>query len=87
MYPSAKDAVLAFITERLANTDSNGAAFTADSLRNFVMNNTEGGVSPSSADRILRMLRLSGRLDYTVLNRGKSIYKAVPLTKEANFGG
>jgi hypothetical protein len=79
MYPSAKEAIKAFITIRLANTDSNGAAFTADSLRDFVMNNVEGGVSPGSSDRVLRMLRQSGQINYQVLNRGKSLYKAVPL--------
>jgi hypothetical protein len=93
MYPSAKEAILAFVRERLANATPEGAAFTADQLRNFVMNNVAGGVSPSSADRVLRTLRQAGRLDYVVLNRSKSLYKAVPLgTTQAisdatGFGG
>jgi hypothetical protein len=93
MYPSAKEAILAFVRACLVNATPEGAAFTADQLRNFVMNNVTGGVSPSSADRVLRTLRQAGRLDYVVLNRSKSLYKAVPLgTTQAisdatGFGG
>jgi hypothetical protein len=71
------DAVLAFIKMRLADTENNGA-FTADQLRFYVNNNVSGGVSPGSADRVLRMLRQEGKLNYIVLNRGKSLYRAVP---------
>jgi hypothetical protein len=76
---TAAEAVQDFISSRLNSTEPNGSAFTADQLRFYVNNNTVGGVSPSSADRVLRMLRQQGRLDYLVLNRGKSLYRAVPL--------
>jgi hypothetical protein len=75
---TTKDAILAFIKQRLADTENNGA-FTADQLRFYVNNNVTGGVSPSSADRVLRMLRQQGLIDYCVLNRGKSLYRALPL--------
>ncbi len=75
---TAGEAILDFIKSRLADTTLNGA-FTADQLRNYVNNNVQGGVSPSSADRVLRNLRQQGKLDYLVLNRGKSLYRAVPL--------
>jgi hypothetical protein len=75
---TTKDAILEFIRLRLADTESHGA-FTADQLRFYVNNNVVGGVSPSSADRALRMLRQQGKINYYVLNRGKSLYRAVPL--------
>jgi Fe2+ or Zn2+ uptake regulation protein len=76
---SASEAIQTFIAARLANTDENGAAFTADQLRSYVNDNVKGGVSPSSADRVLRMLRQKGLVDYVVLNRGKSLYRAKPV--------
>lgn len=75
-YPTATSAVLAFIEGKLA---SNDPSFTADSLRFFVQNNIIGKASPSTTDRVLRDLRQANKLDYVVLNRGKSLYKAVPL--------
>ena len=78
-YTSTPEAITVFIAQRLANTDANGPAFTADQLRFFVNNNVVGGVSPSTADRVLRSLRQKGVINYIVLNRGKSLYKAVPV--------
>jgi Fe2+ or Zn2+ uptake regulation protein len=75
---TTKEAILEFIGQRLNDAGSHGA-FTADQLRFYVNNNATGGVSPSSADRVLRMLRQQGLLDYAVLNRGKSLYRALPL--------
>lgn len=75
---TTKEAILDFIKARLADTENNGA-FTADQLRFYVNNNVAGGVSPSSADRVLRMLRQEGLVDYCVLNRGRSLYRALPL--------
>lgn len=82
--PTAAAAVLAFVNYR-AGLAGEGSAFTADQLRFYVNNNTEGGVSPSSADRVLRMLRQEGKLGYVVLNRGKSLYRAVPVSPVASF--
>ena len=75
MYPTAAAAVVAFWEQRVSSADP---TFTATALRFFVQNNSMGKASPSSADRVLRMLRQSGKLDYLVLNRGLSLYKAVP---------
>jgi hypothetical protein len=78
--------VLAFWRQRI---DSEDPTFTATQLRFYVQNNYTGKTSPSSADRILRMLRQKGQLDYTVENRGRSIYKAQKLgtTTPAGVGG
>ena len=75
-WPTAAAAVLAFWRQRI---DSEDPTFTATQLRFYVWNNYTGKTSPSSADRILRMLRQKGQLDYTVENRGRSIYKAQKL--------
>ena len=75
---TTSDAILEFIRQRLADTETKGA-FTSDQLRFYVNNNVAKGISPSSADRTLRMLRQKGALDYIVLNRGRSLYRAVPL--------
>jgi hypothetical protein len=75
---TTSEAILSFIKARLADTENNGA-FTADQLRFYVNNSVQGGVSPSSADRVLRSLRQTGKLDYVVLNRGRSLYRAMPL--------
>lgn len=75
---STSEAVLEFIKGRLADPELNGA-FTSDQLRFYVTNNVKGGVSPSSADRVLRMLRQQGKVNYLVLNRLKSLYRAYPL--------
>lgn len=77
-HATAKQAVIEFVKARLIDSENNGA-FTADQLRFYVNNNVEAGVSPSSADRILRKARQAGELDYIVLNRGKSLYRAVPI--------
>ncbi len=80
---TAGDAVLDFIKMRLADNENNGA-FTADQLRFYVNNNTSGGVSPSTADRVLRNLRAKGLVQYVVLNRGKSLYLAIPVVAKDN---
>jgi hypothetical protein len=73
---TTKDAILEFMKQRLASEDP---TFTSDQLRFYVTNNVVGKVSPSSADRVLRLLRQQGMVDYYVVNRGRSLYKAVPL--------
>ena len=78
MFLSAKEAVLAFYALRMNSEDP---TFTADQLRFFVNNNVidKASPSPSTADRLLRMLRQEGKLDYEVLNRRNSLYRAAPL--------
>lgn len=51
--------------------------FHAEDLRNYVTARVE--VAPSSADRILRLCRQDGLLDYTVINRRQSLYYMHPL--------
>jgi hypothetical protein len=67
--------VKAFVTERIGNY------FTATELRTFVAGKTEG-VAPGSSDRILRMLRQQNQINYSVINRRKSQYLALPLQKQ-----
>ncbi len=76
--PTAVAAVTEFFKTRV-NQPGEGSAFTADQLRFYVNNTVEGGVSPSTADRVLRKLRAQSKINYLVLNRGKSLYRAVPL--------
>ena len=64
---TTKDAILEFMKQRLASEDP---TFTSDQLRFYVTNNVVGKVSPSSADRVLRLLRQQGVVDYYVVNRG-----------------
>lgn len=78
MFSTAVEAVKSFITIKMNDPDSRGA-FTADQLRFYVNNNVVGGISPSSADRALRNLRQNNVLDYVVLNRNKSLYRAMPV--------
>jgi hypothetical protein len=76
---TAGEAVLDFIKTRLTDTENTGA-FTSEQLRFYVNNNVSGRfISPSTADRVLRDLRQKGKLDYLVLNRGKGLYRAVPI--------
>lgn len=83
---TAAEAITRFVNARLAE----GTVFTADQLRFYVTNNVVGKVSPSSSDRILRQLRQQGKVNYYVVNRGKSLYKAIPveyLTSDAGALG
>ena len=59
-------AVLEFCRARV------GKEFHADELRRFVA--SKHPTAPASADRILRDLRRSGDLDYTVTSRRASTY-------------
>jgi hypothetical protein len=85
-YPTAAAAIQDFWSQRLNSVDP---SFTGNQLRFYVQNNYTGKTSPSSADRILRILRQKGKIDYTVINRGRSLYRAQPLgtTTPAELGG
>jgi hypothetical protein len=76
MYPTTKAAVLDFITIVLTTISG---TFTGEELRNFAIKRVTGGTSPTSVDRALRQLRQEYKLDYYVLNRGKGLYKALPV--------
>ena len=75
-FPTTKAAVLAFVTIVLTTLSQ---TFTSDELRHFVNVRTAFITSPTSVDRALRQLRQENKLDYQVLNRGRSLYKAMPI--------
>jgi hypothetical protein len=62
--------------------DHAGTAFHAEDLRTFVRDRAPE-IAPDSPGRILRALRLEGRLDYVVLNRRDSLYQF----RTSLFGG
>lgn len=67
--------IIAFLRARL----NNGVwEFRADELREWVAARHPG--APASADRILRALRQSGQISYSVLNRRKSLYRIIAIT-------
>jgi hypothetical protein len=74
--PTAAIAVQEFWALKMSSEDS---TFTASQLRFYLQNNCVGQVSPSTADRVLRLLRQKGNIDYIVENRGLSLYRAMPL--------
>jgi hypothetical protein len=54
--------------------DYAGKQFHVEQLRRYVRDYTPD-VAPDSPGRILRELRLEGRLDYVVVNRRQSLYQ------------
>ena len=53
------------------------AQFHAEDLHHYVKNRHGG--APASADRILRLLRREGQLDYVVVDRADSLYRVTSL--------
>jgi len=66
-------AIVEFCTARVGQT------FHADELRAYVTERC-GVVAPGSADRVLRQLRLTNRIQYIVLNRRDSLYRVDGVT-------
>ena len=60
--------------------------FHAQDLRDYVDDMTGHTHAPASADRILRLLRRKGVLDYKVVSRSKSLYKFVENGTTEFFG-
>jgi len=54
--------------------DHAGQTFHAEQLRRYVLHH-DPAIAPDSPGRILRELRLGGKLDYVVLNRRQSLYQ------------
>ncbi len=50
-----------------------GLTFHSSQLHKYVADRVD--ISPGSADRIMRDLKQKGLLNYTVVNRAKSLYK------------
>lgn len=72
------EAIAAHVTAFIASHI--GKEFHVESLRRFVFEHTEGYVAPASPDRILRDLRQKGRVNYEVVSRSKSLYRALPVS-------
>jgi hypothetical protein len=56
--------------------------FTAGELRDRVADHVPG-IAPGSTDRILRDLRVRGRINYRVVSRRNSLYEALPVEEMA----
>lgn len=65
--------IIAFI-DRHMNQD-----FHCEALRQYVYSKVDGYVAPGSPDRILRDLRQKGKVNYSVINRRQSLYRALPV--------
>lgn len=70
-------AVTEFINGKLS--DPVNQEFTAQELRLFVMGKVPAKFSPGSSDRILRNLRQRKLVNYVLISRLKSQYKAIPV--------
>lgn len=53
--------------------------FHVDELRRYVSDHVAGYIAPASPDRILRDLRQKGAVNYEVVSRSRSLYKALPV--------
>lgn len=68
-------AILDFFKDRVLGKDLD---FSADDLRAFVRAKIGDTFAPGSPDRIMRQLRLAGRVNYALVSRSCSLYKVVP---------
>jgi hypothetical protein len=71
---SLADLIVAFWTRKLAAPSPD---FYADELRRAIAVGVKS--APASADRVLRDLRQAKRINYTVVSRSRSLYRALPL--------
>lgn len=59
-----------------------GKQFFMEELRLFVSEKTKPHhIAPASPDRILRLLRQQGKLDYKVVSRSQSLYAVLPRSR------
>lgn len=75
-----KATILDFYTDRMV---AEMRDFTANDLRMIVNASLDGKVAPGSSDRVLRMLRQGGLLNYIVLNRAQSLYRFIPVVSDS----
>jgi hypothetical protein len=68
------ESILGFFEERTAKDQ---LRFRADDLRAHVDRAMSGMIAPGSPDRILRLLRQRGTLNYKVISRSESLYEIV----------
>lgn len=66
------DLVLAFVEARLSSNPTFRGAELVAYVSQFE------SCSPSSPDRILRLLAQEGRVSYQILNRRQSLYRLIP---------
>lgn len=59
--------------------------FHVESLRRYVFDHVDGYVAPASPDRILRDLRQRGVVNYEVISRHKSLYKALAVEEQGEL--
>jgi hypothetical protein len=67
VYGKIAPLILAFASEHA------GQPFHAEELRRYVLQRAPE-IAPASPDRILRVLRQEGKIDYVVINRRQSLY-------------
>lgn len=58
------------------------ATFHANELRKWV-NDGVPGIAPDSPGRVLRKLRCEGRINYEIVSRRNSLYRALPVEVKA----
>jgi hypothetical protein len=56
------------------------STFHAETLRDYVIDR-DPAIAPDSPGRILRELRLMGRINYVVINRRQSLYQFRPMPR------
>lgn len=66
-------AIVTFFSDRIA---SGRCDFHADELRQYVRKHAGDLVAPASPDRIMRDLRQGGEINYDLVSRSKSLYRA-----------
>jgi hypothetical protein len=75
--PRLRDVIEAWCARRLAN----GGMFHLGDLVAAVVRIRGTGSNASSVDRVLRILRAEGVLNYRVLDRSRSLYEILPVTR------
>ena len=69
-------AVISFVNMVLTNSLTQ--EFTASELRSYVSSQVDN-VAPASADRIMRQLRQNKIVNYVLVKRQQSLYRALPV--------
>jgi len=67
-----------FVHNRSRYISEEKQRYTATDLRQYVQLRVGGYVAPGSPDRIMRNLRHKGKINYELVSRSKSLYRALP---------
>ena len=77
------DQDLTRVTERIAGHVSaflsSHSEFHGPELHRYVEAQVGGYVAPGSPDRIMRMMRQKGLVNYELVSRSQSLYRALPV--------